>query len=300
VEFTKFDFSHKVFSVPGTFICGKGHEREPVLNMQVGGLTVTLPIIGVCREFGIEHGSPDSQLLRLATQALDHVKFIAPGDQIPNEILDGSASWHLDDRHLEYSNNRLMLALADWTDGGWDRPKDPREMAAHLAQEDTRKRVQAGFTKAAKVLGLKTREEVVPLIEQLARERGYVVALREYFHWILALPKSLKQTQAAVRQDRNSLETAIRVEQIASTTVDTYRKKFREFDNQMDDIPSILNSLPSAIDLIRTTRDDLHRETLFWREVEEAWKKPDFENLKNLRKNVADLYTFLAQNFMQH
>lgn len=298
MEFTRFDFDNKIFAIPGAYIFGQGTEREPMLSVQMGDLNASVPLAGICEEFGIDAESSDRQLLRLATKALDFVKFIAPGDQIPNEILDGTSSWKLEDRHLEYSKNRTLLSLASWASDQEFKVRDPQQISRILENSEIKKNLQAGFEAAAEELQLAGKDEVMPLIEQIARERSYVVSLKEYYDWILALPNALKQAQSILKRDKQTVEVTIRVHQLASTAVDKYRKRFDAFDAHMDGSRSILTSIPGTIEFIRKTRDDLHKDTLLWKEIEAEWKTPPFESVKLMRKNVNDLYSFLARNFM--
>lgn len=298
MEFTRFDFDNKIFTIPGAYIFGHGVDREPMLNVQMGELSASLPIEGVCREFGIEPGSTDRELLILAAKALNHVKFIAPGDQIPSEILDGTASWKLEDEHIDYAKNRMLLSLASWASGQQMKARDPHQLAEMLDTPDIKTNLQQGFETAARELELKGRDEVMSLIEQVARERAYVVSLRDYYGWILALPKALKRTQSILSLDRQSLEIAVRVHQLSSIAIDKYKKRFSAFDAQLDEPRSVLSSIPSTIEYIRDTRDDLHRDTLYWKEIEEIWKTPPFDSPKAMRKHVNDLYAFIARHFM--
>ncbi|WP_416898324.1 MAG: hypothetical protein ACMVY4_00860 [Minwuia sp.] len=299
MEFTRFNFDNKIFSIPGAFIFGNGHDREPMLSVQMGDLKAALPIPGVCREFGIEQGTPDHKLLELAAKALNYVKYISPGDQIPNEILNGTASWALEDHHLEYAKNRLLLSLAAWASGQSLKSKDPVKICEMLESPEVKTNLQQGFERAATELKLEGgREAVMALVDQVARERAYVVSLREYYQWILALPNNLKRAQAIFREDRHSLEVAVRVYQLAAITVKDYHKRFDAFDAQLDEPRSVLRNLPATIDFIRDTRDDLHRDTLWWKDIEEEWKDPPFGKPKTMRKNISDIYAFLAQHFM--
>ena len=160
--------------------------------------------------------------------------------------------------------------------------------------------MQEGFQKAAEQLGLKSRDEVVQLVEQIAREMAYIEALRSYYEWILRIPGHIRTMQALLKEDRQSLESAIRVNQLAASPIKQYREMFQNVDAQFQDMGSVLRNVPNVIDFIRNIRDDLHRDTLIWAEIEPVWKEMDFEDRRSMRTGLAKLYPFIAQNFLRY
>lgn len=61
--------------------------------------------------FHIVQGSHDDVLIDKAEAALHFVPDIRPGDEIPNEILDGSASWTVARRHQQIARDRLQVQM---------------------------------------------------------------------------------------------------------------------------------------------------------------------------------------------
>lgn len=300
MELTRFDFRNRVFSIPGVYIFGEGVDRKPMLSVELGDLRAALEMDSLRREFGIEPESHDYELLQLAESALSHVKYIVPGDQIPTEILDGSASWPIEERHYETATNRLSIRLAAWAAQRDFRALEPLEIQELLKTPDVQKHVQQGFRKVAEELGLKSRDEVVQMVEQIGREMAYVEALRSYYDWILRIPGHIRTMQALLKEDRQSLENAIRVNQLAAGPIKRYRDMFQNADAQFQDMASVLRNVPKIIDFIRNVRDDLHRDTLIWAEIEPVWKKMEFEDRRSMRSGLAKLYPFIAQNFMRY
>ena len=72
------------------------------------------PFRSVCvlrREFDLGDESNDAKLLDSVAKSLKYVKQIRPNDLIPQEILDGTASWSVEDRHRAVARDRLAAFL---------------------------------------------------------------------------------------------------------------------------------------------------------------------------------------------
>ncbi|MGG2362419.1 hypothetical protein ACE4Z5_26130, partial [Salmonella enterica] len=88
-------------SIEGARFTRSAASDEPSFVLPLGGIEVTVPVDKLCAEFDIAADSADGQLLHVVAKGLNYVKRIRPGDSIPRELLDGSASWSVDDRHLQ-------------------------------------------------------------------------------------------------------------------------------------------------------------------------------------------------------
>src|SRR5215212_803058 len=109
-----FNFESKVFGMPeARFVTA--HDGEPVLNIMVGTMRASLPIKTVVNSFVVT--DPDQELLGVVAKGLKYVKEIRPGDSIPSEVIDGSASWAIDERHAETARSRLTVQLVGWFTG---------------------------------------------------------------------------------------------------------------------------------------------------------------------------------------
>src|SRR6202012_2648527 len=109
-----------VFKAPGAKFVASGPTRTPMFSIDLGDSVGTLNISALRRQFNITVDSPDDKMIALAIRILTYVNEIHPGDNIPNEILTGKASWSIDARHNEIARRRLelqLLATVDKADG---------------------------------------------------------------------------------------------------------------------------------------------------------------------------------------
>ncbi len=300
MELTKFDFEHRVFLMPGAYIFRSEPDSRVMLHVALGDIQGAMTADSVQREFGIDPASKDGQLLDLADEALNYIKYITPGEAIPTEILDGSASWPIEEEHYERARNKLMRQVAAWVSQEEVDLVDYTSIADDLDNPAVQEHIQEGFKQAAEALSLSDKEQVVEMIEQLGRELAYVEALRSYYDWIFRLPKDIKSAQATLRGDKQTLENAIRAHQLVLSPVRRYKASFQNVDGQITEIISALRNVERVIEFVRTTRDDLHQHTLKWGEVEKLYKDSDMMSRKGAREVINALYSFLAKNFLEN
>src|SRR5579859_1942967 len=96
---THFVFEHPVFRAPQARFT-LASDGTPSMMLRLAEFDAVVPIRSLGTEFALDE-SGDAQLLELVIAGLKYVKTIRPGDSIPREILDGTASWSLEERHLD-------------------------------------------------------------------------------------------------------------------------------------------------------------------------------------------------------
>ena len=114
---THFDFQAKVFQAPGACFLLKGKDKEPMFAVDMGDAQGIVSLKDLRKTFFIAADSHDDKMIDRAAAGLRHVPDIRPGDEIPNEILDGSASWTVARRHNQIARDRLQVQLISWMTG---------------------------------------------------------------------------------------------------------------------------------------------------------------------------------------
>lgn len=102
-----FVFGHRVFSAPNAHFKLDEQTGEPVFAVDLGDLKAMLGFDTLRKSFAIAPASPDDRLLEAVVRALRYVRRIRPGDAIPAELLDGSASWKVEAHHAARAKARL-------------------------------------------------------------------------------------------------------------------------------------------------------------------------------------------------
>jgi len=294
-----FNFENKVFEAPGAHFARSPGSKEPLYFVQLGENMVSLQFDSVRNNFDIEKGSEDDRLLDLVISSLQFIKRIRPGDSIPSEVLDGTASWAIEDRHRNMVEIRLTVALARLITGDTDTSFDVSKLMALADDPETKKRAQEGIQKIAESMGLEKgqHQEVINKIEQLKDELSYIEALKERFQGIKMISDKMKQTQKRLSEDKTLKEEIARIQILLSEPMKRYGSLFKLLDNESNDVYSLIEDFSVKVDLIRRTRDDLRSALLDWEDMIQQWEEQLIEPDCGVEALVRSTYRFVATNF---
>jgi hypothetical protein len=295
---THFAFQHKVFRFERAYFCLDSRSEEPVFHVQLGDLDAVLPFSTVRQEFSIEPDSSDGKLLDVVAKGLRYVKAIRPGDSIPRELLDGTASWSVEERHHLAAKRRIVTQLAALLedDGG--------AVEALLQPEvdgEARKRLQDVIGEIAEATGIgrDKRQTVIDRVEGFAREYSYVEALRDRSGELRKISAGLAQLARAYKSDPVMLQEVMRVQSLIRSPTAEIEGIFGRLDQQTADLTLVLKNYQSQVALVRRTRDDLHFRLRAWDEVIPKWHDEDMCVSPRTEQLVKETYRFAAFNFPQ-
>ena len=298
---THFIFEHKVFTVQNCrFVLSRATE-EPVMRMMLGKLEVEVPISKICTEFKIEPKSFDGQLLDMAAKGLKYVREIRPGDTIPNELIDGTASWRVEEKHYQIAHGRLTVQLVTWLTGGETVISSPEQLAQIVEDPLTKQRVTDAFKMIANKLSLSGdgEEEVGKRIEKLAKELSYIEALRERAQGLHAIRKGLEVAHRLYGRERQTKEEIVRMQTLCLPPITDMEQRFAQVDAQTGEILVMLKAFEQNVGYIREMRDDLHQALMPWDEVVDDWQVVGEEKGSEMDAILKKTYHFLAKKFSQ-
>jgi len=298
---THFAFQHRVFALPDARFDMAGRERSPVLRVQLGDIDAVIPIDDVASEFGIQPDTQDGRLLVQVAQGLRFVKDIRPGDSIPSEILDGTASWRVQEHHREIAKNRLMVQIATWLVGHESVILDLRELRRMSVDAGMQDRVRDGVSKIATALGLGAdrRDEVLDMIDRFARELSYIEALRDRYNMAGGIADKLGVIEKLYRDEKLFYEEVRRARILIRPAIQSFSGLFEQVDAQTSEIVSVLKSYDSMVKYIREMRDELHQRLMIWDEIIPAWDISLEHRNDSIRNAVRATYRFVAFQFPQ-
>jgi hypothetical protein len=295
---TLFEFAHPAFRAPDArFLLGS--DGQPCMALKLGELDALVPLSSFAKEFDLA-GTPDGALLELVVSGLKFVKVIRPGDSIPREILDGTASWSVSDEHLETARGRLTLQLYSFL-GGQERVlADPIEIMQMVDDPGVRTRIEGGRGTILSRLGLEPDRaaEIDARLDRFARDLAYLVALRERAGSIARLMDKVAALRRVYRRDRTVDEELIRVNNLLQKPINRFNKFFAEADAHTGEILSILANVDQHLAYVREQRDTAHLQLMKWDELLPVWDTlvPDISSATE--GAIRRLYQFLAQNFL--
>jgi len=297
---THFIFSSRVFNLPGGFFAVAKDTGDPVFHVHLGDVWGKIPIRKLKESFEIDEASGDGNLLLIVEKGLKYVREIRPGDSIPRELLDGSASWRVEERHLQIAKGRLTHQLVCWISGQDQAVVDRNQLAAILEDPEIRQRAQEAFAALATQFGLpeERKDEVVTKVDQLARELSYIEALRDRQGQVQQIFVKLAQIGRIYKGDRQFQSDLSRMNVLAKQPLANFNYLFSRIDAQAKDVMAMLKNFADEVAFIRRTRDDLHTSLMLWDEMIEAWQEQDTDRGAEMEFLVKRTYQFLAQHFL--
>lgn len=295
---TSFVFESKIFHVKGAYFFKSKRDGRVLLHLDLGDMQASVDAISLMNEFKIKPGSKDAELVELVNKSLNFVPRIVPGDNIPSEILNGSASWSITEAHLSTARNIVLLRLAQWVIGDQTDKIDYGMLGERLREPKIKSAIQKGFSNAARDLNLKDSEQVVQIVEQLSNELAYIEALRDCYRVIFNVRKILEKSKITLIGDKNQVENINRSLYLLKKPLNSYKNQFFCIDAQIIEIFSALKYLDRVVEFVRKTRDELHSYTLIWSEVQNILSSTSEIDRSSARKASDAIYRFAASNFL--
>lgn len=294
----RFDFAHKVFAAPKAAFERDDSTREPIFSVDLGDLRAAMGIEALRDYFKIAPDSADGKLLAEISNALKYVPVIHPGDAIPSELIDGTASWKVEKHHLETAHGRIAAGLLAWLGEG-AKADSAVEFAALASDPGVKAKVQEAFSKLAQRMGLpdERKSEVVDSVERLASELSYIEALREKVGQMRRLIDLFRRLQAGYKRERAIADNLARIVQLLDKPVRRYEQRLDEVDAQTGETANTILNLGRQIIYVRQARDWLHGETMRWDAILDTWSGETIERNPAQQRKVGATYRFAARYF---
>ena len=293
-----FAFQHKLFSAKGC-VFRKTAEGGIALHFPLGDITAALSPETIRASFDIKAGCADDELMKQVGKALRFVREVRPGDSIPQEIVDGRASWMVEEKYLLAAKARISVQLVSWLRGQDMRDAAPEELIAAAEAPEMRQTIQEAFTTIAQKLGYapERREEVVDLIGRLAQEFSYVEALRDRFARVRRIMAMLKSLGGTYRRERGVQEIIVRCNVLLNKPTQRIFDVFREIEANTGEVLQTLRNYDTQVAYVRKKRDELREMYLLWEKMIETWDACDGSACPATERLIRDTYRFAAQNF---
>lgn len=298
---THFDFHAKVFQAPGAcfMLKGKDKDKVPMFAVEMGGGQGIISLQDLRKTFFIATGSHDDKLIDRAAAGLHYVPDIKPGDEIPNELLDGSASWTVARRHTQIARDKLQVQLLSWMSGTPVSYASQDDLKKILGSDDNKKALKDAFGKAAVALGYKAAESerVLDRIETLARELCYIEALRERAHEVAQIQQNLETLTKVYSGDLRVSADISRMKILIVKGANELRGVLDKVDAETADVMGALMSIEAVIKSVRKARDELHHILMEWDPAMAKWQNLDMVRSQEIDRALSATYQFLAQRF---
>lgn len=295
----EFSFKHRVFSVSGCVFRKGGDGHSVLFFFPLGDALVSVPVDKILATFEIPADSEDAALLRRIGDALKYVREIRPGDSLPSEIIDGRASWMVDEKYSVTAKARISLQLVAWLSGNHNETFDMHELVVMAEKPETRAKVQQAFASLAERLGFgpERRQEVVDLVDRFTVELSYIEALRDRFGALHRILTELKSLCSVYRRDRTTVEMITRCSTLLSKPIQQVFARFDTLDANTGEILSTLQRFDKQVAYVREVRDELRETYLLWEELIALWEVIKPVAGPETERALQTTYRFAARNF---
>jgi len=301
---TQFCFQHRVFSVEGSYFEADEVTETALFHLPMSGPMVAIDLSTLRDEFGIGDDSKDGRLLDVVKNSLRYVKKIRVNDDIPKELLDGSASWSVEDCHRRLAEGHVTLRLVSWSTGREIPIGTMSEMEQTIEDPETKKRLEDALITAAKAMDFPPddagKKQVDALVQRLSHELSFIEGLRDFSQRIGKVGRSVSYLQRRFARVATILEDLGRVDVLLKPVIKQLDLKFDKIDAKTCETLSVFKHIDQHVKEIREVRDDMHHEFMRWGEPIDHWsfdllKTPD----ETVEKVVRETYRFLARYYPQ-
>ncbi len=296
---THFLFDHKLFAVPDCCFTKDPNTGDPGLSLPLGDVRAFLPLGPLMKMFK-DFTEDDTRLLNVAIRGLAHVREIRPGDSIPAEILDGSASWTVGPEQLDKARGRMLASLIA-IDGT---PIDPLHLeigsTAMLADTKIDARRTAAYAILKDKLGdsLGNQKTVQDVVERMSRELSYIEGLRERYGLVSRISARILSSARLYKNTGGMSEEIYRVRILMRAPIDDYRTAFNSIDAHFAEILNVIRKPDEMVAFVRKNRDDLHQRLMIWDALVEEWREEEASaRSKRLESLLRATYRFVARRF---
>jgi hypothetical protein len=295
---THFLFEHNVFKVEGARFAFTADGTEPAFHIALGNLAAALRLPGLCKEFAIDPASSDGRLLGIVEKSLRFVKEIRPGDSIPREILDGTASWSVSEEHRAIARGRLTANAVAALAG--NAPETEISALRQLGEsEEGRRELDLAASGVVERLGVDAgKPEILARIDRLARELCYVEALRERCALLRAIAAKINVFAKLYRGDRAIVHNISRINTLLQRPFGEFDHAFDRIDAATTEVLAMLLGVDDHVRQIREARDDVHVKLMRWDDVIAVWTVLDPVRGTPAETALDELYRFAARHYL--
>ena len=300
---TQFQFQHRLFKIEGGHFRRDPLTKEPMYSLPSDDLKVVLPINALRTEFGIEGDHPDAALVNLVGQALKYVREVHPGDSIPNEVIDGSASWSIEPRHHKRARMRIDVQLASWVSGDEQVLVDEDLLEQVADDPKTKEKLDSAIARLGEEIGgggdtaFSPADRVSQRIEALVRELSYIEALREHFLALDTISEKLEKLMRLFKTSRVVKDEIARVKVLFSTPDRDIKSLFTDMDDHTSEVRSLVLNYENSVSYIREKRDMLRGYSLEWDAIFDLWRETPIIADETAVRLIRSTYHFLSQRY---
>ncbi|MDB5404541.1 MAG: hypothetical protein JWQ55_6559 [Rhodopila sp.] len=276
--------------------------RIPSMVIQLAGQEAVLPLQSVAREFRVDPGSADGQMLNLIEQALEFVVTLKLGDKLPSEVNGGEASWEPNAQDRRISASRVRHNLVRCVSARLGKTVAISGGAVPGWEDEPKNRLLVGQAIAGAVAHLDDMDEaeVTARVASISEEVACIETMRRTLGRGIANVRDKLLTVRAGEVPISQRDTVKQVQTLARIGIKEIMSRFDEVDLRIDDILAMMRDLPPVVAELRRQRDWLFRTSRGWAAVFNDWAAAPKHFDEFLLKVIEKTYAFLAPRYMSY
>lgn len=295
-------FQHPYFqtNADGYFHLDKA-DRLPVYVVELGDQAAIVSFQAIREDILVGDNEADRAMLRAVGEALKYVNEIHMGDSLPNEVVNGEASWEPGSRHRKTADQRVVAAMVKWSEK-WPGPISELEdlqrfTAEHVNQEKIAQALQRLHTSVdGEGQGL---SRIQPVLKRLAKELSYIEAQRETLDRIRRIGRILEHIRRIGGGQAGDTEEVTSVLRLFKLMMAGLDKELASVDDQVAEFLAAVTENETLFQNIRQVRDELRSQLMTWEEPLSHWNDVNRKNIDSfdVSSKIGNLYRFLAPRY---
>lgn len=296
---THFMFKHRIFTIAECRFALNGNDKMPCFYIPMGEQVAAIELAKLQMEFNIPADSVDAALLKKVEKGLNYVKEIRPNDSIPREILDGSASWSVEEHHREIALARMQMELIFWITGFREDMPQLQVMKQIQSESEGRGQIKDAHVKLAQQLSLRDANMSRARVEEIVRETTYIEALRERSYKVGEIAQKIAAFSTAFKKETGFIAEILRMQDLMRRAGKVVGERFARVDNAFKELSKAIGAHRQTIETIRGVRDEVHIELKKWDDYFVLWANLKIERNEETERMFRKFYHFLAENYME-
>jgi hypothetical protein len=276
-------------------------DRRPVYVINLGDQAGIVSIQSIRQELLLGDHGDDQAMLEAVSEALKFVDEIHMGDSLPNEIVNGEASWEPETRHRKIADQRVVAAMVKWSEK-WDGPiTDVEDLRQFTAQYVDQEKIARALRRLDETVGEEGHglTRIQPVLKRLAKELSYIEAQRETLERIRRIGRILEHVRrvgGGQSSDTHEVTSVLRLFKLMMRSLDD---RLASVDEQVREFLAAVSAHETLFEHIRSVRDDLRHQLMAWDETLSQWDSVTRKDIEStdITPKIGDLYRFLAPRY---
>ena len=273
-------------------------DRRPVYVINLGDLAGVVSFQSIRQEFLLGDNGADEAMLDAVGEALKFVSEVHMGDALPNEIVNGEASWEPGARHRKIADQRVVAAMVKWSEGWEGQISELDDLRQFMAEQVDHEKIARALKQLDATVGSENHglSRIQPVLKKLAKELSYIEAQRETVERIRRIGRILEHIRRVGGGQASDTHEVTAVLRLYKYMMGIFDEELASVDDQVAQFLAAVSANETLFEHIRQVRNELRCQLMAWEEPLSHWQGVTRKNIDSaeVASKISDLYRFLA------